>query len=227
MIEDIESANGWLIHQYPIRDSLSLVYILTSDRLLKAFYRLPKTKGYVIKPQAFSPYWVSWQERKGACNIKSLELAAHPLELQGLKLFVGLYLNELIFKLCKHDEITPDFYCLYEQLLADIEPCNELLLRQFEWQLLADCGYAIDFSRTIQNQEIQSKHSYHFSPEQGFSYHEQGFEGADLLAIHQQDFKNEQAYMVFKKVLRMMIDHVLEYQPLHSRKLLQEWLKGM
>lgn len=224
MSEMMESNKGWFIHSYPIRDRLYLVYILTPTKLLKAFYRLPKMKSHTAKPQPFFPYWVTWQERKGNINIHSLELSAPPLSLNGVQLFMGLYLNELIFHLCRQGETFPGFYDLYEQLLY-AEGCDERLLRQFEWQLLADCGYAIDFSRTCDNQRIEPLSYYEFLVDQGFVVSSSGILGRHLLAIDQNDWQHAETSIIFKKLLRMMLDNVLAGRSLHSRQLLKDFMQ--
>ena len=222
MTEEL-GTEAWLIHQYPIRDHLLLVYMLTPDRLIKGFYRVPK-KPYVVKPQAFYPYWISWKQNKQAINIQRMEAHRPGLTLQGLKLFVGLYLNELIFNLCRDEALVPGFYSLYQHILYDETPCDELLLRQFEWQLLADCGYAIDFSCTHQQQSIQANLHYQFNPNDGFMLSHDGISGQQLLAIEQGELETPATMQVLKKILRQTIEHVLDGRVLHSRNLLKEWL---
>ncbi len=224
MIDQIVSSQGWLIHQYPIRDHLLLLYILTPERLLKGFYRVSKKNPYSGRPHPFSLYWVSWKENKNACNIQSLEFQDAPLSLKGLKLFMGLYLNELIFHLCRDDEVEPRFYALYQQLLHDELDCNELLLRQFEWQILADCGYAIDFSTTCFQEKIQQDATYQFHPSSGFYPANEGILGKHLSMIDAFNWSDDSVYPIVKKILRSTIDYVLDGKSLNSRKLLQQWL---
>lgn len=222
---DKNASEAWLIHQYPIRDHLHLVYMLTPDRLLKGFYRIPK-KPYVLKPQAFYPYWISWKENKNAINISHIEAHQPPLNLSGLNLFIGLYVNELIFNLCRDEQLIPGFYDLYQQILYNQQSFDELLLRQFEWQLLADCGYAIDFSMTCQQQEICEELFYQFDPNIGLKQSTHGFLGEHLLFIQNGQMSKPETLKILKHILRTTIDHVLDGKILHSRTLLREWLKN-
>lgn len=222
MTKTIQSSNAWLIHQYPIRDNLYLVYILTPEKILKGFYRIPKRS---IKPQLFCPYWVSWTTRGDTHNIQSIELNGLPFEFKDLKLLVGLYLNELIFNLCRTDDIQPSFYPIYEAILHHDEASPELLMRYFEWQLLADCGYQIDFINTHQQEAIVRDKYYQFSPEQGFFEAVDGYRGCSLLAISEQNWQQE-SLKTFKKILRQTIDHVLNGRILNSRLLLKNWWKN-
>ena len=225
MIEQIESAQGWVIHQYPIRDHLLLIYVLTERSYFKGFYRVSKNKIGQQKPLSFSPYWISWKKNKQAINIQSLEFIGAPYWLKDLKLIVALYLNELIFNFCKSEDLDlqPHFYALYEAILQDPSDCPLLLLRQFEWQLLADCGYAIDFSCTASHQKIESHQYYQFSPESGFFESMEGLVGADIHRM-EQGLWDEPILNQLKGILRQTIDHVLEGKKLHSRELLREWM---
>jgi len=225
MTDQIESSMGWVIHQYPVRDHLMLLYILTPKRYFKAFYPLPKTKHGQQKPLSFCPYWISWKQNKQAINIHSLEFAEAPFWFKNLKLFTSLYLNELIFNLCRPDELDSvlNFYALYEDLLKHPEDCPIALLRQFEWQLLADCGYAIDFTSTFEQQFIQEEAYYQFSPDLGFFLATEGYLGRDILKIANGHW-DETALKILKIILRQTIQFVLEGKVLQSRELLKEWL---
>ena len=144
------------------------------------------------------------------------------LDLSGLKLFVGLYMNELMFHLGRQADILPSFYPMYEAILQDEQPFHPLSLRQFEWQLLADCGYAIDFSQTLDASMIQADAFYQFHPEQGFRQATNGYHGHALLAIHQGQY-DAQGLKILKKILATMIDYLLDGRVLHSRDLFLRW----
>lgn len=216
----IESEQAYLIHQYPIRDHLLLVYILTPTRYFKGFYRMPKKKSLVQKPFSFCPYWSAWKKNKQAINVQSLEFSATPWMPKGLKLIVGLYLNELIYHLCGgfDEQVELSIYPLYEAILQHPEDCPLHLIREFEWQLLADCGYAIDFSRAIDNTPLQENIYYQFSPDSGFFVADEGWLGAEIQNQHQNS-------AIVKYVLRKTIDYVLDGKILQSRALLMEWLQ--
>lgn len=219
MINTTAGEKGWLIHRFPIRDHLYLLYILTPERVLKAFYR--RRSGQPL-PQIFLPYWWSWTSKQENHQIRHLEILGPGLDLVGLKLFVGLYMNELIFHLGRQADLIPNFYAQYEAILQDEQPFQALPLRQFEWQLLADCGYAIDFSKTRDSHRIQADATYQFYPEQGFCLASKGFGGATLLAIHQGQYDN-QSLGVLKKIFAAMIDYLLDGRVLHSRELFLQW----
>jgi recombinational DNA repair protein (RecF pathway) len=222
MIDDIRSGNAWLIHHQPIRDSLSLLYLLTDKGYLKGFYR---HKSSAPKPLAFSPYWVAWKKNKQAINIQSLEFSAAPCWRKNLKLIVGLYLNELIYHLCKVEEpeLNNHIYQAYEEIIRHPQECPLLLLRRFEWLLLANCGYAIDFTRTSDNKAIEPALHYNFAPDGGFLCAFNGWLGADIIQIAEGNWDSSNLN-ILKTTLRRTIDYVLDGKKLQSRDLLKTWL---
>jgi recombinational DNA repair protein (RecF pathway) len=226
MIDKLESSHGWLIHQYPVRDNLLLLYILTEQGYLKGFYRVPKNKVISQKPTSFAPYWVSWKRNKQAINIQTLEFVSSPYWLKNLKLIVGLYLNELIFNLCKSEdfELNAYVYQLYQAIIQDENDCPLLLIRQFEWQLLADCGYAIDFNCTADQKPIEAHLRYQFSPDLGFFESVDGWPGATIQKIADSIWDTEELN-ILKIIFRNTIDYVLDGKLLQSRELLKNWIQ--
>lgn len=216
---------GWLLHTYPLRDHLYLVYVLTPTQILKAFYRRSKRKQLDILPQSFVPYWWTWTGQQQNFSIQGLEFQGPALDLHGLKLYVALYMNELIFHLGRQGQILPQFYALYEELLYAPLPLNQVLLRRFEWQLLADCGYALDFTMTADLEPIQADQYYQFCPEQGFLVQAEGISGLDLLLINQNQFERPQTLGIYKIILGRLIDYLLAGKTLHSRQLLKHWMQ--
>jgi DNA repair protein RecO (recombination protein O) len=224
MNNEFSASPGWLIHQYAIRDHLLLVYILTPERLLKGFYRVPKYKHLRVPPQPFLPYHVIWRQKGDNLNIQSLEPIGPAYHLKDLKLWVGMYLNELVFHLLRHEHSEGDlsFFPFYEAILADEEPCPEQRLRQFEHLLLSDCGYGIDFSMTDSGEAIAAAKQYQYTPGVGFQEAACGYQGSDLMKIAAGDF---QLLSVLKPIFRQTIDMVLNGTVLNSRELLRQWLK--
>lgn len=223
MINEFSVSPAWLIHSYAVRDNLLLVYILSPQQLIKGFYRVPKHKNLRILPQPFVPYHVIYRQKNDNINIQGLEPIGPAYILKNLKLWLGMYLNELLFHLLRHEhsEGAFQFFNLYEAIIADEDPCPEALIREFEYYLLQDCGFGIDFSWTCDGEAIDSSRKYQFIAGSGFSTSENGYQGEDLLRIFQGHFDVK----TLKPILRQTIDLVLDGKKLNSRELLRQWLK--
>ena len=223
MTNEFSASPAWLIHYYPVRDNLLLVYILTPAQMIKGFYRVPKHKNLRMLPQCFLPYHVIYRHKNDSINIQSLEPIGPAYTPKNLKLWLGMYLNELLFHLLRHEHSEGDFqfFGLYEAIIADSNPCPESLIRQFECGLLQDCGFGIDFTHTAEGDAIVAAKNYQFIVGSGFFPSASGYPGDELLLIANGQFEGK----LIKQILRQTIDMVLDGKVLNSRELLRQWLK--
>jgi len=223
MTSQLTASPAWLIHQYSVRDNLLLVYLLTPEQLIKGFYRVPKVKQWRLPPQCFVPYHVIYQLKKDTINIQSLEPVGPAYSLKHLQLWLGMYLNELVFHVLRHEHSEGyfQFFRLYEAIIAHSHPCPEPLIREFEYLLLQDCGFGIDFSMTAAGEPIKALQHYQYVAGNGFFVAESGYLGDELLSIANGHF----AAKSIKPILRQAIDMVLDGKVLNSRLLLRQWLK--
>jgi DNA repair protein RecO (recombination protein O) len=222
MTNEFSASPAWLIHAYPVRDNLLLVYILSQEQIIKGFYRVPKHKNLRILPQCFVPYHVIIRQKKDTINIQSLEPIGPAYMLKNLQLWLGMYLNELMFHLLRHEhhEGQFQFFKLYEAIIASSDPCPESLIREFEYYLLQDCGFGLDFFFTADGHAIDAVKKYQYTAGHGFAVSEDGYLGAELLQIADGQFNIK----ALKPILRQTIDMVLDGKILNSRELLRQWL---
>ena len=152
------------------------------------------------------------------------------MRLQGERLFSGLYLNELLCRLLQNQEEHAGLYKSYRkpggfQGTSQLEP----LLRRFEMNLLAELGYAINLEHDWKTDlPIVAGSVYRFIPDLGFqaSILSAGaasgpdeFRGADLIALREMEFADDQAALAAKRLLRLALSAYLGDKPLHSRGL--------
>jgi len=116
-----------------------------------------------------------------------------------------------------------------------VEPC----LREFEWALLQELGYGLDFTQdascyTVGNHLHQKKLKpsidpmlrYSFFPKQGFVSEPEGvISGADLLAIAAHNYTEMSTLQVAKFIAREALRPLLG-EPLNSRVMYQQLLAG-
>ena len=165
---------AYILHSRSYRDTSLLVDVFSAHygklTLIAKGARKPKQyQRQLLQP--FIPVLISWQGKSQLKTLTSIEAACLPFELQGKFLYSGLYLNELLNYILAPNDPAPAVFQLYavvlEQLSAqkDLEAC----LRQFEFSLLSELGYGIDFSvDVVSGKPIESTSTYHFRVEQGF-----------------------------------------------------------
>jgi recombinational DNA repair protein (RecF pathway) len=153
--------------------------------------------------------------------------AERSFTMSGRKLYLGLYLNELIVRTTGPEEDVEGLYSAYIESVSrigsdtsDVEPT----LRSFERALLKGLGYEIVFDyELVEGRRIKPDSHYQFVPEGGFRRIESpvngSFEGISLLAIASNDYTLPRTRLVAKNVLRTALQYRVGNQPIVSRSL--------
>lgn len=107
---------------------------------------------------------------------------------------------------------------------------EQVVLREFEKQLLIELGYALELDREAQTgMMVSPEQFYYFDPSHGLfackaptsqSTIQQVFSGKSLLALHTGDLLEENYLRDAKRLLRLALGHLLGGKPIRSRELL-------
>lgn len=195
------------------------------DWLIDGFSRAGRQRLLLNRPQAapdlFTLYQGDWPTQD-LPTIKGWQPQKN-WPLRDTALYCALYLNELIGLLLPEHEAQPALfqqYCTTLGALADGQ-LPDPWLRLFEGQLLQALGYGLQWQQDAQGQPINPQLSYQFVPRQGFvqvGLGQPGFNGADLLAIHQGS-PNMLHWRMIRSIMRLALDDILP-RPLISRTIL-------
>lgn len=231
------SENAWLIHSRKYTDSRILLELLCEKSgVLSGVYRVP-TKSSV--PQMFQLLDVKWKGRLDLKQLVSLEYCPPETEgksnylgreqLSGSRLYCGLYLNELLSKLMAREDPHPEIFHAYTRALRELThlPGPEPALRQFEFTLLDELGYGVDFTSDVDGNAIADsvERCYVFQPESGFvnlvPSKKEGnyFTGATLVKLARGNYETVVERRAAKQLSRQCIDILLCGKVLKSREL--------
>src|SRR5205814_6154952 len=155
--------------------------------------------------------------------------------LRGEALLCGFYLNELLLRLLPREDAHEALFVEYRQALqrlganmdsgADSGP----VLRAFEKSLLKELGYAMTLERDSAGAEIDSSRTYRYDPERGPGETAGGGEplvsGRTLLDMARDDYSDPVTQQQSKALMRLLINHRLEHQPLRSRQIFRDLLQ--
>ncbi|MCE2571433.1 DNA repair protein RecO [Motilimonas eburnea] len=229
--------DAFVLHIRPYRESSQLLEVFTrQDGRISLLVKGSRSKRSNLKGllQPFTLLSLAWGGKGQLKYIRSVEPQTHALPLPGDKLYLGLYLNELLYRLLEH--LTPYTHLFehYQQTLLALAKSQhyEPILRCFELDLLTALGYAIDFDLAADTYEpIVAETYYRLDMEQGFIRAEQGdkeaFWGGHIRALAARDFTTPGQAQAAKRFCRMLIQHNLGNQPLISRQLfIQQRNKG-
>jgi DNA repair protein RecO (recombination protein O) len=215
---------GWLIHKRRVAENATLLSVLTQAMGIVRVRLSGQRKQAIAQP--FTPLWCAVDERPYGLYIREIECLAASPALSGQYLFAGLYLNELINYTLSVNQAEPAVFSAYEDTLRGLAqqpnaPALEALLRRFEWQLLVAAGVSISLTHTADDDTtpIQADNYYRLIPGAGFQSAVQGFSGAHILALARDELSNLEVLRTAKRIMRLAIDHLLNGQPLQSRRL--------
>lgn len=227
----VEHQPAYILHTRPYRDTSMLVDFITPHygRLTAVArgVRARKTqKRNLLNP--FTRLLISFQGKTDLKLLTSFEAEPPAFTLAAKHLYSGFYLNELLVRLLPELDAHADIFHLYQQSLQalhlqqDLEP----VLRHFELSLLAELGYAIDFSQDAKTAApIEAEQLYTLDSECGFYAADIGapfqtqFDGRHILAILEQDYSQLDVRQSAKRMTRLLLRPLLGSKPLTSREL--------
>ena len=224
-----------MLHTYPFRETSLVVELFTREFGRVAGVargaRRPKSalRGVLL---AFQPLLVSWSGRGELHTLLRAEWHGpyHPLE--GLSLICGFYLNELLMKLLPRHDAHEALFDAYTHTLGALGGGGEAsaVLRAFEQDLLRELGYAVTLDREVESGgPIAAEESYTYVVERGpvsarNDPQANGVElrGQTLLDMQSGDYSSALTQQQSKALMRVLINHCLGDQVLHTRQLLRD-----
>ncbi|MBE9578018.1 MULTISPECIES: DNA repair protein RecO [Moraxella] len=160
----------------------------------------------------------------------------------GQNQYALLYLNELICRLIAPENPCPALWQHYHDSITQLQAVShdmsdgtahemdnmKQILRQFERALFDELGVGIDWGADETGRAIDVQAYYDFIPTRGFvSTDGTGTSGAVIRAVSESDHHQPSptALALLGQVHRAMIDYLLDYKPLNSRKLWAEQVR--
>ena len=234
----VESEPGFILHTIPYRETSLLVDIFTLNhgrlRCVAKGFRKPNKKGIAKTLFPYTEHHFQWQGRGELKTLIQAEPIQAPVFLKQESLFVGLYINELLYKLLHQNDPHQSLYEFYCQLMTQLSSSEILqpVLRRFEMLLLEELGYGLVLDAEAETgQAVSSEHLYYYIPDQGLKLIQDptadnlhAFSGADIMALCQGQLEQQSVLRAAKKLTRQVIDFYLDGKELNSRELYRQHL---
>ena len=234
--ERFDSKEAFVLHSYPFRETSLIVEAFSLDlgrvALVARGARRPASsfRGLLLP---FQPLLLSWY---GKSELRTLHRAewqgGHP-RLAGMALICGLYLNELLMRLLPRDDAHEGLFVNYRETLQAMGRDADLqgILRRFEVDLLKEMGYAPILDSDVMGKPIEPDRVYTYElergpvPDEGATPNSVRLTGKTLLDMACGNYADAATQQQSKALMRMLINHHLGAQPLHTRRLLQDLQK--
>ena len=234
----VESEPGFILHTIPYRETSLLVDIFTLNhgrlRCVAKGFRKPNKKGISKTLFPYSEHHFQWQGRGELKTLTQADPIQAPVFLKQESLFVGLYINELLYKLLHQNDPHQSLYEFYRQLMTQLSTSEtqQPVLRRFEMLLLEELGYGLVLDAEAETgQAVSSEHLYYYIPDQGLKLIQDqtadnlhAFSGADIMALCQGQLEQQSVLRAAKKLTRQVIDFYLDGKELNSRELYRQHL---
>ena len=228
----LDAQEAFVLHSYPYRETSLIVEIFSRDHgrvalAARGARRPASSLRGLIRP--FHPLLLGWFGKSEVRTLHKAEWQGGQPPLQGMALICGLYLNELLMKLLAREDAHPGLYGRYGQTLRALGQSSDLqgILRRFEVEMLRELGYAPNLETDAQSGEpVRPDRDYTYETEHGPSLAAADvspkFRGKTLLDMASGDYSDPVTQQQSKALMRILINHHLGAQPLHTRRLLQE-----
>lgn len=230
-----ESREAFILHSYPYRETSLLLDVLARDfgrvSMVARAARSPRSalRGVLL---AFQPLALSWFGKGEVRTLARAEWIGGYPRLQGEALMCGFYLNELLLRLLPREDPHDVLFARYRDALQQLASRDDSApaLRSFERALLKELGYAMALERdSATGGAIDPAKSYRYDPERGpveagDSASEALVSGRALLDMARDDYTDPLTQQQAKVLMRTLLNHRLEYQPLKSRRVFRDLL---
>lgn len=221
-----KTIEAWVLHKQWSGDTSARVTFYTREsgliHCLCKGGRTPKKQSLL---QAFTPLWISVDERYSYSYTRSVESISPMLCLAGNALFSGLYINELLYHALSPALADAELYDAYlftlnHLALTDDRLTIEPLLRRFEWTLLKACGYSFSWDVDARSGEgINPETCYQFVAGEGFVLNPRGIPGSHILALSEDNLNEPHYLKAAKIIMRKAIDHLVGGKEIKARAL--------
>ncbi|MDO9142172.1 MAG: DNA repair protein RecO [Methylobacter sp.] len=227
---------AFILQQQKYRETSLIIDALSRDfgriSLLAKGVRKTKSKTAGLL-QPFIPLSLSFIGQAELKTLTAVERRAACLPddmppfsgLQGMALYCGFYINELVTCFLHKYDPHPEVFEAYQACLFSLAEGRsiEAALRLFELQLMEASGYALQLEYDNHDQPIEPLKKYRFEAGQGPVAAENGaFSGKTLQALNAKELTDAQVLGEAKILMRKVIDVHLQGKPLKSRAVIQK-----
>lgn len=230
----VQQQPAYVLHRRPYRETSLLVdvFALESGRMTLVARGANSARSPLkAQLQPFQPLLLDWQGRGDLKTLTQTEIRPGPVLAKTEALYSGLYINELLQRLLPVADPQPELFAAYIETLSQLAATTDLepVLRRFEAAFAEAMGLSFDWAQATDTGEaVAAERFYGYDPEQGIVSEDAAgvrlrqLPGEVLLALADGDLASPASRRVAKRVMRTLIDHLLQGRALNSRALFSQ-----
>jgi DNA repair protein RecO (recombination protein O) len=219
---------AFVLQQRKYRETSLIIDVLTRDfgrvSLVAKGVRAPKSKTAGLL-QLFIPLNISYFGRAELKTLSDVEVSQPFKLINGMALYCGFYINELVVCLLHKYDPHPEVFDYYSECLIGLAEGEylEAVLRNFELKLMNCSGYGLQLDYDYHRQPIVTHKKYHYQAGSGLVESTDGFfSGKTLLALSAGELSDTQVLSEAKILMRGVINGHLQGKTLKSRAVINK-----
>jgi len=233
---------AFILQRHNYRETSLIIEALTRDfgriSLLAKGVRTARSKNLGLL-QPFSSLAISYIGKGDLKILTGVEILASSIELKGLLVYCGFYINELVSCFLHKYDPHPEVFNGYSECLISLSSAVpdfadglqspdslkiEAALRIFELGLMENVGYGLNLEHEFPNAKpIDPQKKYQFNIESGPIEAIDGcFSGLTLQALRSRQLNDSQVLAEAKILMRKIIDVHLQGKQLKSRTVINQ-----
>jgi DNA repair protein RecO (recombination protein O) len=223
----VDDQAAFILHRREFQNSSLILDLFSEDYgRLSVLAKGARKRRDASHFQLFNRLSVGWTGRSELKTLTHIE--SRPLAVPTDCYMALMYINELLLYLLPKQDEYRDLFRHYQNLLLSMNMQQlDVLLREFEMQLLSQLGLMPDLScESASGQALNSEQMYCFDVLAGVracvNDDERQYPGAVLLAIQSQQFESPRIVQSARRLLRQIIDYNLQGRTLQSSKIYQQ-----
>lgn len=223
---------AFILQSRNFRETSLIIEVLTRDfgriSLLAKGVRKTKSRTLgLLRP--FIPLSVSFSGKSELKLLNDAEMIQPGIELTGLGLYCGFYVNELIACFLHKYDPHPEVFGYYQACLDRLSggEAIEAALRHFELNLIELAGYGLQLEHDyVFERPVDPLKHYRFNVERGPTEADDGhYSGKTLQALKSREFTDPRVLSEAKMLMRTVLDVYLQGKPLKSRAVINTLIK--
>lgn len=227
----------YILHQRAYRETSLILDLFSRDHgkvaVLAKGARRAKS-GIASLVQLHQRLIISWSGKGELGTLTGVEADGKALNINGRRLMVAFYLDELLMRLLHRHEGHPELFDAYDLALEQLNrgEAEHPLLRAFELQLLNSLGYGLVLGHAADSgAKIDPGREYYYRMDYGPVSNRPGdanwikVSGRVLNALQAGDYSDGELMKEAKHLTQTVLRELLGPRPLASRELYAAYLK--
>ena len=204
-----------ILHKRAYRETSLQLDVLTRDYGVLGLIAKGVTgaKSHILRAQLqpLQHLKICFQLKSELGLLTQSEWLSSPLRIDGERMMAGLYLNELVLKLCPRQDADNELFQLLLQARDELGQAGNLawLVRRFERDMITHMGYITPWSIVANGEQLQSMSYYRIHAELGIlpsNVDEPGaISGQDLIDFNSNVLPSRAGMTQLRAVLRAVI----------------------